>query len=139
MTDKISQQYVSHEPTAVAQGDQMHATQRECNLHYSLYESLCKTPTEIKYFKAPFFKQQLTEIMKSISNNHFRLSAYKQTKWQFEKFALLTGGTVKGHFWMDEIGNIIGEFCEVNWGRIRLIAGVTIRGLYCIPVLQLTC
>ncbi len=32
---------------------------------------------------------------------------------------------------MEEIGKIIGEFSEGDWGRIRLISGVTKRGLYC--------
>ncbi len=49
----------------------------------------------------------------------------------WSRFVLITGGTKKGHIWMQKIAETVGEFLKVDWGRSRLITGGNIGGHYC--------
>ncbi len=54
------------------------------------------------------------------------------TIWKdWSRSVLTTGGTKKGHFWMQRIAETIGEFLG-DWGLSRLITGGIIGGHYCI-------
>ncbi len=56
--------------------------------------------------------------------------------WEdWSRFVLITGGTKKGHFWMQRIAEIVGEFLKGDWGRSRLITGGNIGGHYCTPIM----
>ncbi len=71
--------------------------------------------------------------------NDFQHSAYKRIFCVFggiiledwSRFVLITGGTKKGHFWMQRIAETVGELLKGDWGRSRLITGGNISGHYC--------
>ncbi len=52
----------------------------------------------------------------------------------WSRFVLITGGTKKGHFWMQRIAETVGEFLMGDWGRSRLITGGNIGGHYCTSI-----
>ncbi len=55
----------------------------------------------------------------------------------WSRFVLITGGTKKGHFWMQRIAETVGEFLKGDWGRSRLITGGNIGGHYCTSMILL--
>ncbi len=74
-----------------------------------------------------------------VLTNDFQQSAKKRIFcvfggkiWEaWSRFVLTTGGTTRGHFWMQMIAETVGEFLQGDWGRSRLITGGTIGGYYC--------